>query len=128
MAEGETFKAEWAAELLEDEDITVYWSGGDWLDMCRGPHLAFTGKLDPQAFTLTRVSGAYWRGDQKNAMLSRIYGTGWLNKKQLQAHLTRLEEAVKREQRKHGDRSAEGSVGEEGVSTWQSWWSQNHYK
>src|SRR3546814_11922725 len=56
MAEGETFKAEWAAELPEDEDITVYWSGGDWLDMCRGPHLASTGKLDPQAFQLTRVS------------------------------------------------------------------------
>ena len=57
----------------------------DWLDMCRGPHLASTGKLDPQAFKLTRVSGAYWRGDQNNAMLSRIYGTGWLNKKQLDA-------------------------------------------
>src|SRR3546814_13969944 len=70
--------------------------------MCRGPHLASTGKLDPQAFTLTRVSGAYWRGDQKNAMLSRIYGTGWLNKKQLQAHLTRLEEAAKRDHRKIG--------------------------
>src|SRR3546814_7769579 len=63
--------AEWAAELPEDEDITVYWSGGDWLDMCRGPHLASTGKLDPQAFTLTRVSGAYWRGDQKNAKIGR---------------------------------------------------------
>jgi threonyl-tRNA synthetase len=70
--------------------------------MCRGPHLASTGKLDPQAFKLTRVSGAYWRGDQKNAMLSRIYGTGWLNKKQLDAHLTRLEEAAKRDHRKIG--------------------------
>src|SRR3546814_14040395 len=66
MTEGETFKAEWAAELPEDEDITVYWSGGDWLDMCSGPHLASTGKLDPQAFTLTRVSGASWRGDRKS--------------------------------------------------------------
>ena len=75
-------------ELPEDEELTIYRSGGDWLDMCRGPHLASTGKLDPQAFKLTRVSGAYWRGDQKNAMLSRIYGTGWLNKKQLDAHLT----------------------------------------
>ncbi|HEY0117035.1 MAG TPA: TGS domain-containing protein, partial [Allosphingosinicella sp.] len=81
---GETFKAEWAAELPEGEELTVYRSG-QWLDMCRGPHLASTGKLDPSAFKLTRVSGAYWRGDQKNAMLSRIYGTGWLNKKQLDA-------------------------------------------
>ena len=100
--QGESFKAEWAAELPEHEELTVYWSGEDWLDMCRGPHLASTGKLDPQAFKLTRVSGAYWRGDQKNAMLSRIYGTGWLNKKQLDAHLTRLEEAAKRDHRKLG--------------------------
>src|SRR3546814_3669545 len=70
--------------------------------MCRGPHLPSTGKLDPQAFKLTRVSGAYWRGDQKNAMLSRIYGTGWLNRKQLDAHLHRLEEAAKRDHRKLG--------------------------
>ena len=102
QAEGESFKAEWAAELPQGEDISVYWSGGDWLDMCRGPHLASTGKLDPQAFKLTRVSGAYWRGDQKNAMLSRVYGTGWLNKKQLDAHLHKLEEAAKRDHRKLG--------------------------
>jgi threonyl-tRNA synthetase len=101
--QGETFKAEWAAELPGDEPLTVYWSGEDWLDMCRGPHLPSTGKLDPAAFKLTRVSGAYWRGDQKNAMLSRIYGTGWLNKKQLAAHLTRLEEAAKRDHRKLGN-------------------------
>ena len=104
-AQGETFKAEWAAELPEGEELTVYRSGSGqdaWLDMCRGPHLASTGKLDPQAFKLTRVSGAYWRGDQKNAMLSRIYGTGWLNKKQLDAHLHKLEEAGKRDHRKLG--------------------------
>ncbi|MEI6485542.1 MAG: threonine--tRNA ligase [Sphingomonadales bacterium] len=100
--QGETFKAEWAAELPGGEDLTVYWSGEDWLDMCRGPHLPSTGKLDPQAFKLTRVSGAYWRGDQKNAMLSRVYGTAWLNKKQLDAHLLRLEEAAKRDHRKLG--------------------------
>ena len=100
--QGETFKAEWAAELPGDEPITVYWSGEDWLDMCRGPHLASTGKLDPDAFKLTRVSGAYWRGDQNNAMLSRIYGTGWLNKKQLAEHLTRQEEAAKRDHRRIG--------------------------
>jgi threonyl-tRNA synthetase len=98
---GEAFKAEWVMELPEGEPITMYRSG-DWMDLCRGPHLASTGKLDPQAFRLTRVSGAYWRGDQKNAMLSRIYGTGWLNKKQLDAHLHRLEEAAKRDHRKIG--------------------------
>ena len=101
-SEGEVFKAEWAMELPENEELTVYWSGEDWLDMCRGPHLASTGKLDPQAFKLMRVAGAYWRGDQKNAQLTRIYGTGWLNKKQLNAHLTRLEEAAKRDHRKLG--------------------------
>jgi threonyl-tRNA synthetase len=102
QAAGESFKAEWAAELPEGEDLTIYHSGADWFDMCRGPHLPSTGKLDPAAFKLTRVSGAYWRGDQKNAMLSRVYGTGWLNKKQLDAHLTRLEEAAKRDHRRLG--------------------------
>ena len=106
QAQGETFKAEWAAELPEGEELSVYWSGepGEtgWLDMCRGPHLPSTGRLDPAAFKLTRVSGAYWRGDQKNQQLSRIYGTGWLNKKQLDAHLLRLEEAAKRDHRKLG--------------------------
>jgi threonyl-tRNA synthetase len=100
--QGESFKAEWAAELPEGETLTVYRSGNDWLDMCRGPHLASTGKLDPQAFKLMRVSGAYWRGDQNNPQLSRVYGTGWLNKKQLDAHLLRLEEAAKRDHRKIG--------------------------
>ncbi len=100
--QGESFKAEWAAELPEGETLTVYRSGDDWLDMCRGPHLASTGKLDPQAFKLMRVSGAYWRGDQNNPQLSRVYGTGWLNKKQLDAHLLRLEEAAKRDHRKIG--------------------------
>ena len=100
--QGERFKAEWAAELPEGEKLTVYRSGDDWLDMCRGPHLASTGKLDPQAFKLIRVSGAYWRGDQNNPQLSRVYGTGWLNKKQLDAHLLRLEEAAKRDHRKIG--------------------------
>lgn len=104
-AQGETFKAEWAAELPDGEELTVYRAGkGEdaWLDMCRGPHLASTGKVAADAFKLTRVSGAYWRGDQKNAMLSRIYGTGWLNRKQLDAHLHRLEEAAKRDHRKLG--------------------------
>ena len=99
---GERFKAEWAAELPGGEELSVYWSGDDWMDMCRGPHLASTGKLDPAAFKLTRVAGAYWRGDQNNPQLSRIYGTGWLNKKQLDAHLLRLEEAAKRDHRRLG--------------------------
>ena len=99
--QGEAFKAEWVMELPADEEISMYRSGG-WVDLCRGPHLASTGKLDPEAFKLTRVSGAYWRGDQKNAMLSRIYGTGWLNRKQLAAHLERLEQAALRDHRKLG--------------------------
>ena len=102
---GERFKAEWVMELPEGEAITMYRSGrGDaaWMDLCRGPHLASTGKLDPQAFKLTRVSGAYWRGDQANPMLSRIYGTAWLNRKQLAEHLVRLEEAAKRDHRRIG--------------------------
>ncbi|MFA6220009.1 MAG: threonine--tRNA ligase [Erythrobacter sp.] len=102
QAEGEVFKAEWARELPEGEALTVYWSGDDWLDMCRGPHLPSTGRLDPAAFKLMRVAGAYWRGDQRNAQLTRIYGTGWLNKKQLDAHLLKLEEAARRDHRRLG--------------------------
>ncbi len=101
VAQGERFKAEWVMELPVDETISMYRTGA-WIDLCRGPHLASTGKLDPDAFKLTRVSGAYWRGDQNNPQLSRIYGTGWLNKKQLEAHLVRLEEAAKRDHRKIG--------------------------
>jgi threonyl-tRNA synthetase len=118
---GETFKAEWVMELPAGETITMYRSGSAenaWMDLCRGPHLASTGKLDPQAFKLTRVSGAYWRGDPKNPMLSRVYGTAWLNKKQLAEHLTRLEEAAKRDHRRlakemdlfHLQEEAHGSV------------------
>ncbi|MBB3764639.1 threonine--tRNA ligase [Sphingomicrobium lutaoense] len=102
---GEAFKAEWVMELPEDEPITMYKTGSgeaDWIDLCRGPHLPSTGYLDPKAFKLTRVSGAYWRGDQSNPMLSRIYGTAWLNRKQLKQHLLRLEEAAKRDHRKLG--------------------------
>jgi threonyl-tRNA synthetase len=118
---GEAFKAEWVMELPPGETITMYRTGkgeGAWIDLCRGPHLASTGKLDPNAFKLTRVSGAYWRGDPKNPMLSRIYGTAWLNKKQLDEYLKRLEEAGKRDHRKiaqemdlfHLQAEAHGSV------------------
>jgi threonyl-tRNA synthetase len=105
VRQGEAFKAEWVMELPEGETITMYRTGEGneaWVDLCRGPHLASTGRLDPNAFKLTRVSGAYWRGDPKNPMLSRIYGTAWLNKKQLDAYLVRLEEAAKRDHRKIG--------------------------
>ena len=98
---GERFKAEWVMELPDGEPITMY-SQGEWTDLCRGPHAPSVGRLAPDAFKLTRVSGAYWRGDPANPQLSRIYGTGWLNKKQLDAHLVRLEEAAKRDHRRIG--------------------------
>ena len=98
--EGETFKAEWVGELPEGEDITMY-RQGDWVDLCRGPHLPSTGKL-PKAFKIMRVAGAYWRGDAANPQLQRIYGTAWRNEKELNAHLTMIEEAEKRDHRRIG--------------------------
>jgi threonyl-tRNA synthetase len=97
---GETYKAEIIADLPEDEDITVYRQGG-FLDLCRGPHLPSTGRLG-KAFKLTKLAGAYWRGDSRNAMLQRIYGTAWANDQQLKEYLHRLEEAEKRDHRKLG--------------------------
>ena len=98
--EGETFKAEWVGELPEGEDITMY-RQGDWVDLCRGPHLPSTGKL-PKAFKIMRVAGAYWCGDAANPQLQRIYGTAWRNEKELNAHLTMIEEAEKRDHRRIG--------------------------
>ena len=97
---GEKFKAEWADELPKDEEISVY-KQGDWLDMCLGPHLPSTGKLG-KAFKLTKVSGAYWRGDKNNAQLQRVYGTVFFSDKDLKAYLHRIEEAEKRDHRKIG--------------------------
>jgi threonyl-tRNA synthetase len=97
---GERFKAEWVGELPEDEDISIY-RQGEWLDLCTGPHLPSTGKL-PKAFKLTKVAGAYWRGDPNNPQLQRIYGTAWRDKKELADYLHRLEEAEKRDHRKIG--------------------------
>jgi threonyl-tRNA synthetase len=97
---GESFKAEWADELPKDEEISVY-QQGDWLDMCLGPHLPSTGKLG-KAFKLTKVSGAYWRGDAKNAQLQRVYGTVFFSDKDLKAYLHRIEEAEKRDHRRIG--------------------------
>jgi threonyl-tRNA synthetase len=97
---GETFKAEWVDELQTSEPISVY-KQGQWLDMCTGPHLPSTGKLG-KAFKLMKLSGTYWRGDKNKPQLQRIYGTVWPDDKQLQAYLTRLEEAEKRDHRRIG--------------------------
>ena len=82
---GEAFKAELIEDLPESETITIY-RQGEWFDLCRGPHLPSTGKIG-KAFKLMKVAGAYWRGDHRNAQLQRIYGTAWLDDKQLKAHL-----------------------------------------
>jgi threonyl-tRNA synthetase len=97
---GEKYKAELIEDLPGTETITVY-RQGDWLDLCRGPHAPSTGSVG-DAFKLMKVAGAYWRGDSKNQMLTRIYGTAWRDKKELEAHLTMLEEAEKRDHRKLG--------------------------
>jgi threonyl-tRNA synthetase len=97
---GEKYKAEWADELPKDEEISVY-RQGEWLDMCLGPHLPSTGRLG-KAFKLTKVSGAYWRGDARNAQLQRVYGTVFFSDKDLKAYLTRIEEAEKRDHRRIG--------------------------
>jgi len=97
---GETYKAEIIADLPEGETITVY-RQGEFLDLCRGPHLPSTGILR-DGFKLTKLAGAYWRGDSNNAQLQRIYGTAWSDKKQLKAYLKRMEEAEKRDHRKLG--------------------------
>ena len=97
---GEKYKAQIIEDLPEAETITVY-RQGDWLDLCRGPHMPTTKHVG-QAFKLTKVAGAYWRGDHRNAMLQRIYGTAWRNDKELKAHLQMLEEAEKRDHRRLG--------------------------
>ncbi|MFD1216362.1 MULTISPECIES: threonine--tRNA ligase [Microbulbifer] len=94
---GEEYKAEIIASIPTNEDISLY-RQGDFEDLCRGPHVPSTGKL--KAFKLTKVAGAYWRGDAKNEMLTRVYGTAWSNKKELKAYLRRIEEAEKRDHRK----------------------------
>ncbi|MEE8392974.1 MAG: threonine--tRNA ligase, partial [Rhodospirillales bacterium] len=97
---GELYKAEIIRDLPEAETITVY-RQGDFTDLCRGPHLPNTSKLG-KAFKLMKLAGAYWRGDSRNEMLQRIYGTAWADKKQLKAHLDQLEEAEKRDHRRLG--------------------------
>jgi threonyl-tRNA synthetase len=96
---GEKYKAEIIAGIPSNEPISLY-GQGDWEDLCRGPHVPSTGKL--KAFKLMKLAGAYWRGDSRNEMLQRIYGTAWLNDKDLAAYLHRLEEAEKRDHRRIG--------------------------
>ncbi|WP_395831997.1 threonine--tRNA ligase [Elstera sp.] len=98
---GESFKAEWIGEIDAAEDISIYRQGDDWLDLCYGPHLPATGKIG-QAFKLTKVSGAYWRGDASKAQLQRIYGTAWRTQEELDQYLFQLAEAEKRDHRKLG--------------------------
>ena len=115
-SKGEKYKAEIIRDLPEGEVVTVY-RQGDWFDLCRGPHLPSTGRLG-KAFKLMKLAGAYWRGDSKNEMLQRIYGTAWADEKQLKAYLTMLEEAEKRDHRRlgremdlfHLQEEAQGSV------------------
>jgi threonyl-tRNA synthetase len=96
---GEHYKAEIIAGIPANEEISLY-GQGNWIDLCRGPHVPSTGKL--KAFKLTKVAGAYWRGDSRNEMLQRIYGTAWADKRQLDEYLRRLEEAEKRDHRRIG--------------------------
>ena len=96
---GEEYKARIIEDIPQGEDISLY-RQGEFIDLCRGPHVPSTGKL--KAFKLMKVAGAYWKGDSKNEMLARIYGTAWPNKEQLDAYLHRLEEAEKRDHRKIG--------------------------
>ena len=98
---GEKYKAEIIESIPKNEELSVYHHGDTWHDLCRGPHLASSGKIG-KAFKLTKVSGAYWRGDSNNEMLQRIYGTCWSSKKDLDDYLHRLEEAEKRDHRKLG--------------------------
>jgi threonyl-tRNA synthetase len=96
---GEHYKAEIIEAIPQGEDISLY-GQGDWEDLCRGPHVPGTGKLG--AFKLMKLAGAYWRGDSRNEMLQRVYGTAWADEKQLNSHLTQLEEAEKRDHRRLG--------------------------
>ena len=97
---GERYKAELIRDLGADQTITLY-KQGDWIDLCRGPHMRGTGDVG-SAFKLMKVAGAYWRGDHRNPMLSRIYGTAWRDQKELDAHLHQLEEAERRDHRRLG--------------------------
>jgi threonyl-tRNA synthetase len=123
QAMGEKYKAELIASIPSNEDVSLYWHG-DWHDLCRGPHFRTTAEIG-DAFKLTKISGAYWRGDAKNAQLQRIYGTAWRDKKELDAYLTRIEEAEKRDHRKIGKEMDLFHTQE--VATGQIFWHANGY-
>ena len=95
----ENYKAEIIEDIPADEDLSIY-KQGDWMDLCRGPHVPSTKILN--AFKLTKVAGAYWRGDSSNEMLQRIYGTAWADKKSLRNYLEQLKQAEKRDHRRIG--------------------------
>ena len=97
---GEIYKVELINDIPSSEEITIY-KQGEWLDLCRGPHGESTKDIG-DGFKLTKVAGAYWRGDSSKKMLTRIYGTAWRNKKELKNYLIQLEEAEKRDHRKLG--------------------------
>jgi threonyl-tRNA synthetase len=120
---GESYKAELIASIPAGEDVSIYWHG-DWHDLCRGPHFRTTAEIG-DAFRLTKISGAYWRGDARNAQLQRIYGTAWRDKKELDAYLTRIEEAEKRDHRKIGKEMDLFHTQE--VATGQVFWHANGY-
>lgn len=122
---GEKYKAEWIREgISPDEELSIYRQGGDWLDMCMGPHLPSTGRLG-SAFKLTKVSGAYWRGDANNAQLQRIYGVAFANDKDLKAYLHMMEEAEKRDHRRLGKQLDLFHIQEEAVG--QVFWHPKGY-
>ena len=114
-AKGEKYKVELIRDLPQGETITLY-KQGEWVDLCRGPHMPSTGAVGT-AFKLMKVAGAYWRGDHRNAMLSRIYGTAWRDQKELDAYLTQLEEAEKRDHRKIGKEMGLFHLQEEAVGS-----------
>ena len=115
QAKGEKYKAQLIQDLPETEEISLY-SQGEWVDLCRGPHMRSTGDVGT-AFKLMKVAGAYWRGDHRNAMLSRIYGTAWRDQKELDAYLHQLEEAEKRDHRRIGKEMGLFHLQEEAVGS-----------
>ncbi|MBL0317822.1 MAG: threonine--tRNA ligase [Alphaproteobacteria bacterium] len=120
---GEHYKAEIISSIPAGEQISLY-RQGQFIDLCRGPHAPSTGKI--KAFKLLKVAGAYWRGDSKNQMLQRVYGTAWANEKQLQEHLHRLEEAERRDHRRLGREMELFHVQEEAVG--QIFWHRNGWR
>ncbi|MBN1646783.1 MAG: threonine--tRNA ligase [Spirochaetales bacterium] len=141
LFKGQDYKLELIGELPDNEEISVY-RQGKFTDLCRGPHVESTGKLNPQAFKLLSVAGAYWRGDEKRPMLQRIYGTAWTNPKDLRLYLTGLEEAEKRDHRKLGrelDLFSLQDIAGPGLVYWhpkgarirneiEKFWKEEHYK